>query len=173
MENSARRRRITMRIRSIRQSTRAIDVCRNQQSGSAESQDVERLATDESVPLTRAKILVVLPIGSADLLPLAAMVVDMRSGESSSFIAIRSAESDASAMDSHQALSLITSCGSKLAVIGRSRTDKAAASPATTGNDRWSRAAGRGVQFSAARRPADRRAVAHTHPRNKIFRSIH
>jgi hypothetical protein len=149
-------------------------VCHKQRSEFAASLDVVERAVVAFALRTQARIRVVFAIESADRQQAEATVVATRNGESSSFIVIRSAISNASATDWRRARLRITSFHSTPAATGRSRTDKARARAVTTGSDQWSHVTrkvtgGMGGQISRDPRPADRRAVACTHPRNNIF----
>lgn len=154
-----------------------MNTCQKQRSEFAAILDAAERVVVAFALRTQARIRVVFAIESADRQQAEATVVATRNGESSSFIVIRSAISNASATDWRRARLRITAYHSTPAATGRSRTDKVHASAVTTGSDQWSHVTrkatvGMGGQFSAAPRPADRRAVAHTHPRNKIFDSI-
>ena len=149
-------------------------MCRNQPNEFAGILDAVERATVVCARSMQEKIRGEFTIESADRRQAAVTVEGTSDGESWSFIVIRSATSNDSATDSHPAQSRITSFHLELAAIGRSRMDKARASAVTTGSDQSNHVLppgwGRGVEFCGDRPPADRRAVAHTHPRNKISR---
>jgi len=127
--------------------------CQKQRSEFAASLDVaERAAVAFALRIQRT-IRVGFAIESADLQQAAATVVATKNGESSSFIVIHSAKSNASATDWRRARLRITSFDSKTAATGRLRTVKAAASAATTGSDQSNRDRGMGGHFCGAARP--------------------
>ena len=148
-------------------------MCLKQRSEFAAILDVVERAVVAFALRTQAKIRVVFAIESADRQQAEATVVATRNGASSSFTVIRSAISNASAMDWRRARLRITSFHSTPAATGQLENGQGACESCHN----WKRSmesrnseGNRGYGGSNLRdpRPADRRAVSH-YTREIIF----